>query len=393
MTEDSSLPLTVTVSLIIAGFVGAALLVYLIFLTEPEAERGERPEPDPVLVETTTADTGTFRPLIEAMGTVRPTREVNLNPRLSGHVLERSDDFDPGSTVEAGEELLQLDPANFRQTLRQRRSEVQQAESDLKQEMGRQEVARQEYKLLGDTIPEENRDLVLRKPQLQSARASLESARAALEQAQLDLERTTIEAPFDGLILTREVDAGAEVSPGQNLGRLVGTDRYWVEATLPTNKLRHVQVDPGNPTEGSPVQVRNRTAWAEGQSREGYVERLIGELDESSRMARLLIVVPDPVQQDPALTLGSYVENQIKGEPIENVTRLPRNLLRDDDTVWIMDDEELDIRSVEVVMQDSQYSYVRGNISNDDQVVTSSLSAAIDGMPLAPADEETSNES
>src|SRR5699024_12180089 len=106
---------------------------------------------------------------------------------------------------------------------------------DLKIEMGRQDVARQDFKVLGDTLAErlseQNRSLVLRQPQLKAARSSVQSARAAVEQAELNLQRTSIEAPFDAHILNRNVNDGSQVAAGDNMRRQVGLDTYGVKET------------------------------------------------------------------------------------------------------------------------------------------------------------------
>ena len=53
----------------------------------------------------------------------------------------------------------------------------------MKVEEGNQAIAKQEYKLLGEIISEEDRELVLREPQLASIKAAQESAQAALDKA------------------------------------------------------------------------------------------------------------------------------------------------------------------------------------------------------------------
>ncbi|MFB6355259.1 MAG: efflux RND transporter periplasmic adaptor subunit [bacterium] len=367
---------------------GGASTIWYIFYSQPEPRRGDRPEPSPVLVDTKNVDTGTFRPTIEAMGTVRPTQEIVLRPRVSGEVVQRADNFVPGGFVRKGTKLLQINKEDYITTLRQRQASVRQARSDLRLEMGRQEVARQEYKLLGDTLAGKNRELILRKPQLESARASLESARASLEQARLDLTRTSVEAPFDAHVLSRNVNVGSQVSAGENLARLVGVDQYWVEANVARDKLPYINI-PDTPEElGSMARVRNHTSWEPDQYRQGYVSRMIGELGSEARMVRLLVTVRDPLNRNdtdsrkPSLMVGSYVRTELTGKPIRNVTRIERKYLREDNTVWLKKDGKLEVVDVRVVFQGPKYAYVRGDIESSDQMVTSSLSSVIEGMEL-----------
>ncbi|MDZ7690353.1 MAG: HlyD family efflux transporter periplasmic adaptor subunit [Balneolaceae bacterium] len=159
--------------------------------------------------------------------------------------------------------------------------------------MGRQDVALKDYQLVEDTLSAENRALVLREPQLESARASVQSVRAAVEQAEVELERTTIKAPFSAHILSRNVNVGSQVSPGNNLGRLVGLDEYWVEATVPQSHLQWLSF-PQDGEQGSEVTVRNRTAWNPDEHRTGQLFKLVGSLEGQTRMARVLVSVAGP---------------------------------------------------------------------------------------------------
>jgi hypothetical protein len=80
--------------------------------------------------------------------------------------------------------------------------------------------------------------------------------------------------------------------------------------------------------------------------------------------------------------LGSYVEAQIQGARLPDVVRLNRDYLREDETVWVMEDGALSIRDVNVVLRDAQYAYVDEGLSDGDQVVTTNLATVRDGAPL-----------
>lgn len=378
---------TMTLLICLAILIAGGTITALIFFTEPTAQRTGAARETAMLVDVQPVQKETVQPTIEAMGTVRPAQDVVLSPRVSGRVLRRGDEFTPGGYVQEGDTLLQIDPSDYRNTLQQRRSELRQAEANLKIEMGRQDVAQQDYQLLGDTLSGANRDLVLREPQLNSARSEVESARAAFEQAELDLQRTTITAPFYAHILRRDVNVGSQVAPGDELARLVGLDTYWVEATVPVSKLRWLAV-PDEGGRGSPVQVRNRTAWPEGASRTGYVYKVLGSLEDQTRLARVLVSLPDPHARDPdnsdrpRLMIGSYVETQIQAEALDDVVQLNRDYVREDETVWVMENQELQIRDVNVAFQDAQSAYIDDGLADGDSVVTTNLSTVRDGAPL-----------
>ncbi|MGE9297221.1 MAG: efflux RND transporter periplasmic adaptor subunit, partial [Puniceicoccales bacterium] len=141
--------------------------------------------------------------MIEVMGTVRAREEVILSPRVSGEVIERSSDFTGGGFLEKGQMIVRIDPSDYEIVIAQRISELHQAQAAMNIEMGRQNVAQLDFELLGDDIKLDNKSLILREPQLNAARADVEAAQAALDRARLDLDRTTIRAPFDAQVISR----------------------------------------------------------------------------------------------------------------------------------------------------------------------------------------------
>ncbi|PAV26690.1 efflux transporter periplasmic adaptor subunit [Tamilnaduibacter salinus] len=360
-------------------------LIWLIFRTEPQATRQDAARDTAMLVDVTPVTISDYRPIIDVMGRVTAAREVALSPRVGGQVIEQSDALSPGASVSDGETLARIDPADYQAALAQRRSELKQAEADLAIEQGQQSVAREEFQLMGDDIEGMNRALVLREPQLKQAEAAVQSAEAAVRQAELNLERTTVTAPFDAQVLSRSVTVGSQINAGETMARLVATDRYWVEATVPLSRLSRLQFG-GDP--GSNVRIRNQSAWADGQYREGYLLRLVGELDEQSRMARVLITVDDPLalsaskNRKPPLLLGSYVSNRIEGRTIENVARIDRDLVRRNETVWVMQDGALSIRDVNIVFRDGRYAYIDQGLNDGDRVVSSDLATVVEGAAL-----------
>ena len=375
----------VVLTIVLAGLAA----IWVIFRSEPVATRGGATKETAMLVEVTAAEAGTFRPTFVATGTVRPAREVILRPRLEGEVVALAPGFVPGGVIPKGEPAVRLDPADYRNLLAQRQSELAQAEADLRLEMGRQDVAAQEYDLMDEELTGANRDLVLRKPQLRSARSRVTAARAALEQAELELARTRVKVPFDAHVLSREVNVGSQVAAGDRWARLVGADAYWVEATLPLAKLRWLTFrENGTADQGSRVRVRNRSAWGPEASRTGRLFRLIGTLEEDTRMARVLAAVDDPLAQaeanagKPRLMLDSYVQARIRGGPLADVVRLDRDYLRQDQTVWVMQDGELAIREVALAVLDNDYAYIRDGLRAGERVVTSDLATIKEGAPL-----------
>ena len=80
--------------------------------------------------------------------------------------------------------------------------------------------------------------------------------------------------------------------------------------------------------------------------------------------------------------IGAFVETRIQAEPIKDVVRIDRGHVRADNTVWVMDDGQLSIRTVEIPFRDADYAYVRNGLHDGDHVVTTNLATVVDGAPL-----------
>lgn len=373
-----------TAILLVGGAVTA-----IIFFTEPTAARSGATKTTAMLVDVMEVQRETVQPTVEAMGTVVPAQDIVLRPRVGGEIIRRADAFTPGGYVRKGDVLLQIDPSDYEHALRQRQSELRQALADLEVERWQRDIAEREYRLRGDTLDlsEQNRAVALREPQFDAAQSRVESGRAAVAQAELDLERTTVRAPFDAHILRRDANLGSQVGPGDALGRLVGLDTYWVEATVPLAKLRWLPVS-GDGRSGATVRIRNRTAWDEGEFREGRLAEVLGALEGETRMARVLVAVSDPHarqsenRSQPRLMIGAYVETQMKARVLQDVVRLDREYVRDGDTVWVMEDGALRIRDAQIVFRDAEHAYIQEGLESGDRVVTTNLSSVSDGAPL-----------
>lgn len=370
----------------------AVSVITIIRLTEPKAQRTSASKRTAMLVEVTYGERGTFQPEILAMGTVRPEKEIVLSPRVSGEIILVSESFTPGGFVDEGEILLQIDPSDYEVIVLQRKSELLQASADLELESGRQDLAQKDYKELEGRISSEYKSLVLREPQLNAARSRIEAAEASVRRAELDLQRTRIRAPFAAHIINREANKGSQVSPGEALGKLVGIKHYWVEAAVPVSNLRWIDFSEGREISGSGVHIRNRAAWPQGTFREGSVHSLIGELENQTRLARVLLTVADPLSHEPEsaglppLMVGSFVEARIAGIPLQDVIRIDRDYVRKDDTIWINESGVLQIRELDIVFRDDKFAYIGAGLSTGDQVITTNLATVFEGAALRMAE-------
>ena len=376
--------------------VGVGISIY--WITHRPTARRQPPRPEATLVEVSHVRIQAEKVVVRAMGPVVPVTSIQLASRVSGQIVEVSPQFIPGGHFKADEKILQVEQKDYKLAAEQRKSELVQAQRDLKLEMGQQSVAQREYELLAKEVEEEDKELLLRQPQLEMAKAAVSAAEAVLEKAQLDLKRTVIVSPFNAIVQSKNVDLGSQVSPGSTLASLVGTDEYWVEVSVPVDELKWISIPGYNEKSGSTVCVYYESAWGKDAFRIGTVERLMTDLEPQGRMARLLINVKDPLQLQAnpekrhPLILGSYVRVEIDGIEVPDIMKIPRTAVREANQVWVMSpDEKLEIRTVSLVWSGNDHVYVSDGIDDGDLLIMSSLGAPVQGMPLRTTDSSPSS--
>ncbi len=370
---------------------GAAVSLWLME-TSPQAK--PRPQArNATLVSVRTVDYGPRQTVVSGMGTVAAACDVELIPQVSGEIIELNRNLVPGGHFRQGETLLTIDPTDYRLAVRQLATDVAKAESDLQLEQGNQLVAQKEYKLLGETVSDVEKALMLRRPQLDNLRATLEAAQAKLEQARVDLARTEIKAPFNAVVQSRDVNIGTRASQATVLATLVGTDTYWVEVSVPVSQLRWIRIPQAGKDEGALVRIYDSGAWGDGIYREGRVMRLEADLEEQGRMARLLVRVEDPLSlrpenaRQPRMLIGSYVRVEIQGEQVPLAAAIEREFIHNGSSVWVMNATGvLDIRPVEIVFRGKESLLITGGIEPGERLVTTDLAVPVEGMALRTAD-------
>ena len=117
-----------------------------------------------------------------------------------------------------------------------------------------------------------------------------------------------------------------------------------------------------------------------------------GEVDAEGRMTRLQITITDPLvpretsgSASPIVLLGAYAEVLLPCRPVENALSVPRAAVREGDTLWIADDnDELQIRQVEILMRRPEDVLVVAGLEDGARVITSMVAVPLPGLKLSP---------
>lgn len=328
--------------------------------------------------------------VIEAMGKVVPVYQLMVQAEVGGKVISRNPKLIPGGLLQEGEELLRIDDRDYKSALQTYKAAVESSKVALADEQGRKRVAEQEWQGFTDQLDEPSRDFALRQPHVQSAKATLKSSQEQLAKARRDIDRTQIIAPFAGVVVDTSVEVGQIVSPQTPLATLAGTERYWVEVSLPVSKLSALEI-PGinsHKPQGSSARIIHDVGLGRDVEYQAYVERLESAVDERGRLARLLLVVEDPfdLKQEEGnrrlpLLINSYVRVELAGKVDVETVEVPRTAVKDDQFVWLVVDDKLMRREVSIVWRTPKSVFVQG-LRAGEKIVTTPLATPTEGMQV-----------
>ena len=394
-TEGGRSPAAALVTIILVAVIVAAGVAGGVYFmrTKPKAQKRARTQ-SATLVDVATAKPTKTRVIVEVMGAVVPAQQIALQPRVGGEVVEVSPELRPGGIFRAGDVVLRIDPTDYQLSLAQAQANLVTAEYQRTIELGRQEVAKEEWERRAEKgkATALELELALRKPHLEKAGADLDYAKTAVRKAELDLERATVRAPFNAIVIQDNVDLGAQVTTQTAIAILAGTDKGWVKASVPVDRLEWLTIPQANGDEGSAAVIR----FAVGNStatHKGRIVRLLADLEPQGRMARMLIEVPDPFALKKGgnpgrpLFLDSYVKVAIDGRELTDVYRIPRVALRDGDTIWLMPkDGKMEIRKVAVVWRAKDEVFIRDGVKTGEAIVVSDIAAPVEGLALTTKD-------
>jgi RND family efflux transporter MFP subunit len=369
-------------------FMGILIAVAFIKLRKPPQRK--KHEPAPPLVKIERLHRQDIQMVVSGHGTVSPKAEVDLVPEVAGKVVSINPQLKTGGFIPARRQILQIDPRDYKLAVQQAQAAVADGQLRLQIETEQADLARRDWQdLYPDTEP--NSPLVSRLPHIQQALAALQAAKAQLATAELRLERTSLSLPFDAVVISESADLGQYLSPGQPIAKAYGIEAVEIEVPLGDWELAWFSI-PASPvaingqdasTAGSEVEVRSEFAGGR-HIWKGHVVRTTGQVDRTSRMVSVVVEVPEPFKGAdgrPPLMPGMFVEVSIKGKTLANAVAIPRFALHNKNQLWVVNQDKLHIKDLDIVRQDKDYTYVTG-LEDGTAIVVSTLDTVTDGMSI-----------
>lgn len=322
---------------------------------------------------------------VRTHGTVQARATSVLGAEVAGRVAWLRDGLAEGVLVQAGEELLRIDDADYRAALADAQANLALRRQELAQEQVEGARAEREWKEIGDG---QASDLVLRKPQLVAAQARIVAAEASVAKATRDLERTSVRAPYPARITRKSVDLGSRVAPGGELLTLQAADTYEVLLPVTLDDLRFVDLPlSGEILRDGPAVMLSVRIGERAVAWQGRIVRTIAGLDARTRMVHAVASITASADA-PAIVSGLFVDAVISGKVVAAVVELPLPVLQTDDALFVFrpgttdkNDGTVVKRTVEILERGEKSVLLRGDLQDGDAVVAVRVSGIRDGMP------------
>jgi membrane fusion protein, multidrug efflux system len=229
-------------------------------------------------------------------GSLAPERSATIRAEMSGSVVQTF--AEAGQRVRAGQQLAQIDASVLRDQQISARGAVTTAQSAY--DIAQRELSRAQTLEKAGAIAQ--RDLEQARNALVAAQGQLSTARAQLANVNKQLDKASVQAPFDGVVSLRSVNAGDVVTPGTALYTVVDPGSMQLEASVPAEALSEVRV--GMPVDFKVNGYPNRHFT-------GRITRVSPTADPTTRQVKILASIPNAGN---TLVGGLYAEGRVSSE-------------------------------------------------------------------------------
>jgi len=410
-----------TVRVFVVLLVAIAIAITLVTM-RPKAER-QVPVQKGRLVEVFPARAGDFQMVVEAFGTVAPRESLKLVAQVRGQIVDIYQTFKEGSFVKKGTRLILIDPRTYSLEVKRHKVQIMQSEAELKrlkQEVVNQKsririansdvaLAKSEYMRLKKLIDRKvitqsqldkaeqaylasrerlqaiQNQLALIGPQREQLIAARDMAEVMYQQAALDLERSSIKAPFDGWVLEKAIEVGQHVNIGQQLGSIYKAGELDIEVSIPTKEFKWLPAGMGEDLSVAADVIFRNTG--DQQIWQGHVTRVKARMNEKTRTLPVVFEVDESAaaavpESGFRLRPGMFVTIKIKGKTVHDAYVLPRYVVYPGDVIYTFKDNQLQKKEVRILRSYKDSVIVNDGLSENDQIISTPLSGAVDGMSL-----------
>jgi len=305
-------------------------------------------------------------------GKIIPRQKIDLYSEVTGKLEKAGKEFREGISFRAKELMLTLDDTEAQLELQAAKSQLYSTIIGLLPDLENDHADNfSAWKAYVDAFDIKKPIQAL--PKTKSSREKLYVGARNIENQYINIKRQEhrltkykIYAPFDGVLSNTATYEGALVRSGQKLGELTHPSRYELEAAVSLYDVQFFK-------KGNKV---NLYSEATNENWSGTVNRFGKMIEEKTQTQKVFITI-----NSSKLNEGMFLNGKITTKSLDNVVSLPRKLLINNNTVYVVEGGKLALKQIEVVKINNNQMYVRG-LEDGTDILSQAVLGAYKGMPV-----------
>ncbi len=363
---------------IILSIIGVLLIIFSILFAKSLIDSKNKPKPviekvvKSVIIDT--VKNAQVQIQIPGNGSLVAKRRVELYSEVQGIFKTGNMLFKPGQKYTVGQTLISIDASEYYASVQSSKSNLYNAIAaimpDLRLDfpeiyqkwqnyLNSFDLSKSAPKLPEMTSEKENYFITGR---------GIVSSYYNLKNLEQRLAKFTIKAPFTGILTEALVTEGTLIRNGQKLGEFIDPSEYEMEVAISKTYANLLKV-------GEEVQLNNLDKT---NSYVGKISRVNGSIDQATQTVTAYIDVKESTLKE-----GLYLEANIKGEVVEDAIEIDRNLLLDNNQIFIVTDGMLNTISVTPIYFSDTKVILKG-IPNGVVILKNAVPGAHVGMLVKP---------
>lgn len=292
---------------------------------------------------------------ITGTGQIEAIQSIELRPEVEGRIIEIL--FREGTLVEASQPLFRVDDAELRM-------QVTQAEAN--RDLAQQSLERTRQLMAGQSATQTD---------LERAEATYRSAQAQFELLRLRLDRTTVRAPFGGVLGARTVSLGDFVNSQSRLVTLQTWNPQRATLNVPERYAGRLRVG-------------QRISFSVAALGDRQFTGIVDFVDPVVRLPSRTILVkaqaPNPRRE---LQPGMFVEGRLVAAVRENAVVIPEDAIlpvQGAAIVWVVANDVAQRREIAVGLRTPGFAEIVRGLEAGERVVVGGLERLTEGAAVRP---------
>lgn len=325
--------------------------MFLLFSLKEEPEKKTKPKPD-IHVRVDTVDYVDLQARITSSGRLHTYNEVVVSSEVSGRLGEGVVPFRAGQTFKKGQVIARVVNPEFPLAVKARKSRFLQTLASVLPDLRLDYPdSYANWHSFFEQIDIENPMPPLPTPGSSRERIFLASRNILSDYYSIlgdeaRLQKHFIRADFTGAFNNISQEPGAVVNPGTRLATIVRTDLYELEVPVITDEVKMLSV-------GDSVMVSSDNTTREWR---GEISRIGAVVNPSSQAVSVFVAIPG----EKGLFDGMYLTACLYGSILDEVMEMPRNAVFSNNHVYILEENTLVEKPVEIIKKNPETIFLRG---------------------------------